>query len=316
MKFIKRWGLLFSLLLGGIGYFVFSRISILRPTGLFLYKYLPGMLPYLIFLMLYVTFCRIEVSEFKPRAWHFWLQGIRILLSGILVILAIITDNYNLRLILEGVFVCVICPTAAAAPVITERLGGNITSLTVYTLIANVVTAIIIPFFFPILGSNSNVSFLLAFIEVLHRVTAVLLIPLILSLLTRKFFPKFISIIRSAKNLPFYIWCFNLSIVMSLTVRNILHTEVSGIILSLLLLLPLFVAIFLFGIGKFVGGYYGESIGAGQALGQKNTIVGIWLTLTFLNPMASLAPCAYVVWQNIINAWQLWYKDKYGRLRW
>ena len=24
----------------------------------------------------------------------------------------------------------------------------------------------------------------------------------------------------------------------------------------------------------------------------------------------------YVVWQNLVNGWQLWYKEKYGRLKW
>jgi bile acid:Na+ symporter, BASS family len=71
-----------------------------------------------------------------------------------------------------------------------------------------------------------------------------------------------------------------------------------------------------FAIGKAVGRHYDASISAGQALGQKNTIVGIWLTLTFLNPLAAVAPGAYVVWQNLVNGWQLWYKEKYGRLKW
>ncbi len=27
-------------------------------------------------------------------------------------------------------------------------------------------------------------------------------------------------------------------------------------------------------------------------------------------------PDAYVVWQNLVNGWQLWYKEKYGKLKW
>ena len=69
-------------------------------------------------------------------------------------------------------------------------------------------------------------------------------------------------------------------------------------------------------IGKSIGHCYGESISAGQALGQKNTMVGLWLTITFLNPTAAVAPCAYVIWQNMVNSWQLWYKEKYGKLKW
>lgn len=34
-----------------------------------------------------------------------------------------------------------------------------------------------------------------------------------------------------------------------------------------------------------------------------------------LNPLAAVAPGAYVIWQNMVNAWQLWYKGKYGKLK-
>ena len=68
--------------------------------------------------------------------------------------------------------------------------------------------------------------------------------------------------------------------------------------------------------GKAVGHAYGDSVSAGQALGQKNTVVGIWIALTFLDPLSALAPGAYVIWQNLVNAWQIWYKEKYGRVKW
>ena len=51
-------------------------------------------------------------------------------------------------------------------------------------------------------------------------------------------------------------------------------------------------------------------ISGGQALGQKNTILAIWMAHTYLNPLSSVAPGSYVLWQNIINSWQLWKKRK------
>jgi bile acid:Na+ symporter, BASS family len=45
-------------------------------------------------------------------------------------------------------------------------------------------------------------------------------------------------------------------------------------------------------------------------LGQKNTVLAIWMAVTYLNPLSSVGPCSYVVWQNIINSWQLWKKRK------
>lgn len=316
LDFLKKWTLPSGLVIGATVYLLFSRIAPLQPIGDAVGPLLVKLLPVLIFVMLYITFCKIQTGDLRPRAWHFILQAIRILLSALLVLAILHTTNPMTKLVLEGAFVCVICPTAAAAPVITERLGGSIASLTIYTILANVVTSIIIPLFFPMVEKSTEITFLTAFNMILRRITFVLFIPLCLAMLTRKFLPNVATRIKETKNLAFYIWGFNLSIIMGLTIRNILSTQIYGTVLALLLLLPLVISILLFSIGKAVGYRYGDSISAGQALGQKNTVVGIWLTIAFLNPIASIAPCAYVVWQNLINAWQLWYKQKYGRLKW
>ena len=316
LDFLKKWTLPSGLVIGATVYLLFSRIAPLQPIGDAVGPLLVKLLPVLIFVMLYITFCKIQTGDLRPRAWHFILQAIRILLSGLLVLAILHTTNPMTKLVLEGAFVCVICPTAAAAPVITERLGGSIASLTIYTILANVVTSIIIPLFFPMVEKSTEITFLTAFNMILRRITFVLIIPLCLAMLTRKFLPNVATRIKETKNLAFYIWGFNLSIIMGLTIRNILSTQIYGTVLALLLLLPLVISILLFSIGRTVGYRYGDSISAGQALGQKNTVVGIWLTIAFLNPIASIAPCAYVVWQNLINAWQLWYKQKYGRLKW
>ena len=316
LDFLKKWTLPSGLIIGATVYLLFSRIAPLQPIGDAVGPVLVKLLPVLIFVMLYITFCKIQTGDLRPRTWHFILQAIRILLSGLLVLAILHTTNPMTKLVLEGAFVCVICPTAAAAPVITERLGGSIASLTIYTILANVVTSIIIPLFFPMVEKSTEITFLTAFNMILRRITFVLIIPLCLAMLTRKFLPNVATRIKETKNLAFYIWGFNLSIIMGLTIRNILSTQMYGTVLALLLLLPLVISILLFSIGKAVGYRYGDSISAGQALGQKNTVVGIWLTIAFLNPIASIAPCAYVVWQNLINAWQLWYKQKYGRLKW
>lgn len=316
VKFIKDWSLIVSLCVGTIVYLLFSNIPILVPVGDVAGPLFVDLMPIVLFVLLYVTFCKIQISDLRPRAWHFWLQLIRIALSGLLVFFISLTDDSVTKLILEGVFICVICPTASSAPVVTEKLGGSIASLTIYTIIANVVTMVIIPLFFPMVEKDSGISFFTMSMAVLRNVTTVLVVPLVLALISRKVVPRFTDRIKAMKNLGFYLWCFNLAIVTGLTVRNIIHSEVSGWVLVLLLVLPLVVTFVLFSIGKAVGRPYGDSVSAGQALGQKNTVVGIWLTITFLNPLAAVAPGAYVIWQNLVNAWQLWYKEKYGSVKW
>ena len=316
IAFFKQWSLPLSLLIGVIGYLLFAYVPLLQPIGEVVGPLLESLIPVVLFVLLYVTFCKIQIKEMRPRAWHFWLQTIRVSLSAFFVWLITLTSDPNLRLVLEGMFVCVICPTAAAAPVVTEKLGGSIGSLTVYAIIANVVTSIIIPLFFPMVEKSSDISFATASLMVLRNVTTVLVIPLVLALVSRRVIPRVTDRIKAFRNLGFYLWCFNLTIITGITMRNILHASLSGTVLAILLILPLFIALLQFTIGKLVGRYYGDSISAGQALGQKNTVVGIWLTLTFLNPLAAVAPGAYVLWQNMVNALQLWYKQKYGRLKW
>ena len=318
IRFVTDWTLLCSLLVGSVTCLLFSRIAPLEPIGDCVGPKLVDLMPYVIFCMLYITFCKIDMHNFRPRKWHFALQGIRVLLTAIVVIAIrlIPVGDVETKIIMEGVFICVICPTAAAAPVLTEKLGGGIATMTVYMIIANIFSVIIIPTFFPMVEKGADISFGLAFILVLKRVFLVLAVPLILALLTKRYLPKVAEWAKSRKNLAFYLWSFNLSIIMGLAVRMVTRTQLTGATLLLLLFLPLVVCIILFTLGKAVGGIWGERINGGQALGQKNNVVGIWLMHSFLNPVAVIAPCAYVVWQNIINAVQLWYKNKYGYLKW
>ncbi len=316
LAFVKRWSLLVSLAAGALTYLLFANVPVLVPVGDVAGPVALELLPVVLFALLYVTFCKIDIKEMKPRLWHFLLQAIRTALAGFFALMVCLAGDSGTRLVLEGVFVCVICPTAAAAPVVTEKLGGSIGSLTTYTIIANVVTMVIIPLLFPIVERNADITFASAALMVLRNVTVVLVVPLILALISRKVLPRMVERLKRMKNLGFYMWCFNLSIISGATVRNVIHADVHGLCLALLLILPLFVALAQFAIGKAVGRPFGASISAGQALGQKNTVVGIWLTLTFLNPLAAVAPGAYVLWQNLINALQLWYKERYGSLKW
>jgi putative transporter len=316
-SFFRKFALPCSLVLGALGYLIFANVPFLQPLGDAVGPRLVELMPVVLFALLYVTFCKIEIKEMKPKAWHFVLQLIRTSLALLMVIaICLFGKNYEAKVILEGAFICFICPTAAAVAVVTEKLGGSIGSLTTYTVIANIFTMIIIPSLFPMVEKGADVSFLYMSMMVFRNVTTVLVVPLLLALLSRKFLLRFVDKVKSVKDLGFYMWCFNLTILMGETLRNFLHATVSGWILALLLIVPLVVCLVQFAIGKAVGRHWDASISAGQALGQKNTIVGIWLTLTFLNPLAAVAPGAYVVWQNLVNGWQLWYKEKYGHLKW
>lgn len=320
IRFIKNWTLLVALCVGCIVYLTFAYLPPLEPVGIFMGPKLVSLLPVVIFVMLYMTFCKIDMHNFRPRTWHFLLQFVRTGLSGLMVLIIVLFPHADpdTKVVLEGIFICVICPTAAAAAVVTEKLGGSIATMTVYMIIANCFTVVIIPAFFPLVERNANITFLMSAMMVLERVLRVLILPLILGLLTQRLLPRVVAWVKRVPNAPFYLWSFNLSIIMGLATQTLIHSPLHGWAMSLLIFLPLLVCILLFSIGKWVGHFWGPQarIDAGQALGQKNNVVGIWLILHFLNPLVIIAPCAYVVWQNILNALQIWYKKKYGELKW
>ena len=316
-ELIKRNSLFISMASGALIYEVFAHIQALDSVSRIMGPLLTDWLPIGLFLLLYATFCKIKISEMKPRAWHFVIQLVRTSFAALMVLMiSLFSENADVKLVLEGMFICFICPTAAAVVVVTEKLGGSIGSLTMFTIIANIVTMFIIPLLFPIVERSADITFLSSMLMILRNVTLVLVAPLLLALLSRRIIPNFVKRLNNHKDIGFYIWCVNLSIVTGITLHNIEKSSITGWVLWLLLTAPLLVCLIQFSLGKWVGKFWNDSISAGQALGQKNTVVGIWLTLTFLNPLAAISPGAYVLWQNLVNGWQIWYKEKHGRLKW
>ena len=74
--------------------------------------------------------------------------------------------------------------------------------------------------------------------------------------------------------------------------------------------LSLLVCCLQFYIGRKLGKLNGDKIVGAQGLGQKNTVLAVWMCLTFFNPVTSVGPAAYIAWQNIINSYQLYLKSK------
>ena len=60
---------------------------------------------------------------------------------------------------MEGVLTCIIGPGAAAAAVVTSKLGGNLESMTTYTFLSNFVTALLVPLIFPLIDPDVTMTF-------------------------------------------------------------------------------------------------------------------------------------------------------------
>lgn len=266
--------------------------------------------PYLIFVMLLITFCKVDPREFRITSLSHRLIIVQ-LLGGIGVYLALLPAG---REIAEGAFICIFCPTATAAPVITGMLGGSIARVATFSIVSNVCVAVLAPPLFTLMGSEAGPGFLESLALIAVRVVPLIILPLFTALAMRRFVPKAHRMLATHQSLSFYIWAVSLFIVVGRAVSFIM-SEPADMIPEMIWLAAAALAACCaqFWAGRKIGARAGDRIAGAQGLGQKNTVLAIWMALTYLSPISSVAPAAYVAWQNIINSTQLYLKEKRGR---
>ena len=64
------------------------------------------------------------------------------------------------------------------------------------------------------------------------------------------------------------------------------------------------------GDGRRIGRRFGDRVAGAQGLAQKNTVLAIWMSLNFLDPISSVGPASYILWQNTINSAQIYFKTR------
>lgn len=310
IRFIKNWTLPIAMAMGVILYFVYVNIPFLEPTKPFVEHAVAIVQPLLIFLMLFLTFCKVDVSELKPCKWHWILLLIQSISFVLLAVLLYIFPDMPPRILVEGAMLCLICPTATAAAVVTGKLGGSAAHLTSYTILINLVTAFLVPLIVPVIHPQEGVGFVSSFLMILGKVFPLLLCPFILAVLLRYLSPKLHAFIGKYHGLSFYLWAVALTLAIAVTVKSIVHSDVSIWYQVGLAIVSLFACAIQFYLGKKVGGRYGDTISAGQALGQKNTVLAIWMGYTFFTPVTAVAAGFYSVWHNVFNSYQLYLQRK------
>jgi BASS family bile acid:Na+ symporter len=311
LRFIKDWTLPVAIAVGSSLYLLFYWLPALDVVGDALSPVFDLIFPLFVFLTLLVTFCKVDFHQMLPHRWHAGVLAAQLLLVAVNIgIIMWVEEDAAQKTLWEAVLTCIIGPSASAAPVVVGKLGGNISTMTTYTLLSSLVSALLIPLVFPILEQAVDVNFLSAFLIILEKVAMVLLLPLVLGWIVQHYLHALHRRIVGMPNLSFYFWAISLSITTGITVKNIVHSDAT---LSLLLLIALFTFVLCFiqfGIGRSVGRWLGEEVNAGQALFQKNTALSIWVAYMYLNPVASVGAGCYVLWQNIINSIEIWQERK------
>ena len=295
-----------------VGPFLSGAVSILQPL--------------LIFSMLFLTFCRIEPKDLKPHRWHWWLlfiQGGLFSALGLLalwVIKAFPGDFHDKVVLIESAMLCLICPTATAAAVVTGKLGGDVAGITTYTVLINLVTAVLVPLIVPLLHPMDGMDFWMAFSMIVAKIFPLLILPCLAAWLVRYLAPRIHRKLLNFPDLAFYLWAIALTLAITVTTKSIVHSAMSPRLLMLIGLISLICCAFQFVAGRFVGSRYRprtysqvveergkeiRKITAGQALGQKNTVFAIWMGYTFMTPETAIVGGLYSIWHNLYNSHQL-----------
>ncbi len=295
-QMIKPWMLPISMAAGMVFHTAIEQVQFLAP--------------YLIFVMLLITFCKVNPRELRFGRLSWSLLAVQ-MLGGVGVYFLLLPVAPELA---QGTFICVFCPTATAAPVITGMLGGSVTKVAMYSIVSNVTVALTAPALFEYMGGESlggSVSFAEGFATICLKVGPLIILPLLTAFVLRAVAPKAHHAIASHQSLSFYIWAVSLLIVVGRSVSFVMSEPAGAVpMMAAIAGASLAVCVIQFVVGRRIGRRYGDKVAGAQGLAQKNTVLAIWMALNFLNPISSVGPASYILWQNTINSAQIYFKTK------
>lgn len=283
-------------------------LPIAIAIGIVFYKplsLLSGSIPFFIVGMLFFSFLNIKFSQLRITRLHFLLGGIQLLLG---VVSYLLLKRFAPESVAQGVMLCFLAPAASASPVVIGMLGGSIALAVSYVLFITVGIAFIAPIFFSLIAPLEE-GFLATVWHILRGVLPLILLPLVIALGMRYRWSKAHAKLLRFSRVAFWLWVVSLALIIAKVVHYMSLEPKSEVPTMVFLALGGLVACLAqFAIGKCISKrFLGETITLGQALGQKNTSLAIWMAQTYLNPLSGVALAAYSIWQNLINAMQLAY---------
>ena len=308
--------LVIAMLTGVLLYAVYHELPVLHHLGQDALRAVKFVQPVLIFVMLFLSFCRIAPKDLRLHRWQFLLlliQGLSFILLALPVVWAASHSGAfasfitSARIPLEAAMLCLICPTATACAVVVRKLGGDMAQCVTYTILINIMVAILVPAVIPFLYRDGGISFMAAFLTIMAKVFPLLILPCLAAWLVRFLLPRFHDFLTGLPDRAFYIWAVSLTLAIMMSTRAIYHFGGSLWLLAAIAAASLLSCIFQFWAGRKIGRRYGkeEEITMGQSLGQKNTVFAIWMGYTFMEPIVSVAGGFYSIWHNLYNSWQL-----------
>ncbi|MBO4447182.1 MAG: hypothetical protein J5764_03550, partial [Bacteroidales bacterium] len=120
VKLVKDWTLIIAISAGIGGYLLYHGIPVLHPAGPVLERTVKLLQPLLLFLMLFLSFCKIEPQQLRPHRWQVWLLILQVGMFGIFALtlgwalkhegFAVAGFILRWKIVLEAIMLVLICP--------------------------------------------------------------------------------------------------------------------------------------------------------------------------------------------------------------
>ena len=261
-------------------------------------------------LLLFFQFVKVSPHDLRPSRWHLGALLIQTLsFLSCAAALMLWHMPQGLKLAVECTMLCLICPTASAAGVITDRLGGNLAATVSYLVIINVAATLLIPLIIPMVNPSATMGFWAYVGHIAIRVFPVLVLPGLVAWIIRYTTHRLQRTLMRWSANAFYIWGVSLTLAMVLATRALVLSNLGWGAIASIVAVSVLSCLLQFVLGRKLSKDPVDSLTAGQSLGQKNTGFLIWLGYTYMTPVTSVAGGLYAIWQNLFNSWELYRKE-------
>ena len=268
----------------------------------YLYRF-TFILPYSLFVMLALSYTRFKPSDLRIEPLHYALFAAQWIV-GLLIYFVLAPLN---PILAQGLALIALTPTATSAAVITMMLGGSIAFVTSFLIPCNILIALTAPLLISAVYPDMGGTYMDNVLAILGQVSALLILPLALIWGLRYLAPRVHDGLSKYVGLTFYVWMVNVAIISANTIHTFMTSDILTIRDAFVYTVSAAgLAVILYYIGQKLGAYYGgQRVNGRQSLGQKNTILAIWIAQTFMNPVVFIVPAFYVIWQNVLNSIEL-----------
>ena len=185
VRIFKDWMLPIAIVTGISLYLFYHFTPVLKQYGAVLHKAASEGQRLIIALLLFFQFVQISPHDLRPHKWHLGALLFQILGFILFAGLSALTPAKAGRILLECAMICLICPTAAAAGVITKNLVGNLAATVTYIVLANLAATFLIPMVIPMVRPSADLGFWAYVLRIAGKVFPILMLPGLLAWLCR-----------------------------------------------------------------------------------------------------------------------------------